>query len=149
MFSKACEYAIRATLFITAESIEGRRTGLKAIAKQSDSPEAFIAKVLQQLVKSNIIKSAKGPNGGFEIEPKSLNTINLSQIVKAIDGDSIYTGCGLGLHLCDAMNPCPVHDQFKIIREGLKEMLEGTLITDLAAKLNAGESTINNQFINQ
>lgn len=149
MFSKACEYGIRATLFIASESLEGRRPSLKQIANESDSPVAFIAKILQKLVKKQVIQSLKGPTGGFEIEPKSLNTINLSQIVKAIDGDSIYTGCGLGLNLCDAMNPCPVHDQFKIIREGLKEMLERTLITDLAAKLNAGESTINNQFINQ
>jgi Rrf2 family protein len=147
MFSKACEYAIRATLYITAESLEERRTGLKAIAKQSDSPEAYIAKVLQQLVKSKVIKSAKGPNGGFEIELKSIHTINLGQIVKAIDGDSIYTACGLGLNLCDASNPCPVHHQFKAIREGLKEMLESTLIADLAAKFNAGESKINNQLI--
>jgi len=142
MFSKACEYAIKATLYIAIESQDGRRVNVKAVAKGTDSPEAFIAKILQQLVKNNIIRSTKGPTGGFEIDTPSIEGIKISQIVKAIDGDSIYTGCALGLKACSEINPCPMHEKFKSIRNQLKYMLENTSIQDMIANLNEGTTVL-------
>ncbi len=138
MFSKACEYGIRATLHIAKQSQSGNRVSLKDIAKAIDSPEAFTAKILQQLSRNGIIHSMKGPAGGFEIDRKELNKIKLSHIVTAIDGDSIYKGCGLGLKECNELRPCPVHDRFKAIRDDLKTMLETTGIKELANGLNEG-----------
>ena len=68
MFSKACEYGIKATIFIASNSYEKQRVSLKEIAKEIDSPEAFTAKILQNLVRHKIINSVKGAYGGFEIE---------------------------------------------------------------------------------
>mgnify|MGYP002795141008 FL=1 len=68
MFSKACEYGIRATIYIAMQSLEGFRVNLKEIAAAIDSPIAFTAKILQQLVKSNIVESVKGAKGGVQIE---------------------------------------------------------------------------------
>lgn len=138
MFSKACEYGIRATVYIAVQSLKERRVNLKEIAKAIESPEAFTAKILQQLVKSNIIDSTKGPSGGFEINKTQFKQIKLSQIVSAIDGDSIYTGCGLGLKECDENKPCPVHDKFKNIRDELRQMLETTSIEELSLGLKEG-----------
>lgn len=138
MFSKACEYAIRATLYLATKAEQGQRAGLKDIAERIDSPEAFTAKILQQLVKSGIVTSIKGPAGGFAIEPERVQTITLQHIVKAIDGDSIYVGCGLGLKACSEKNPCPLHNQFKAIRDGLREMLETTTLYDLSNGLKTG-----------
>ena len=138
MFSKACEYGIRATIYIAVKSLENKRVSLKDIAKEIDSPEAFTAKILQVLSRDGIIDSAKGPMGGFEIDIKKMNKIKLSQVVSAIDGDSIYTKCGLGLKECSAKRPCPVHDQFKKIREELRRMLETTNIHELSLGLKGG-----------
>ena len=66
--------------------------------------------------------------------------IKLSQIVKAIDGDAVYSGCGLGLSACDENHPCPVHDKFKDIRNGLKQMLETTNLEELAMDIKLGSS---------
>jgi Rrf2 family iron-sulfur cluster assembly transcriptional regulator len=74
MFSKACEYAIRATIYIALQSQESKRVTLKDIAKEIDSPEAFTAKIMQQLVKRGIVDSLKGPTGGFVMEPHNLFT---------------------------------------------------------------------------
>ncbi len=138
MFSKACEYAIRATLYVAEKSLEGKRVSLKDIAEAIDSPVAFTAKILQQLVRNHVMISVMGPTGGFEIERKKLDTIRLSQIVDAIDGDAIYRGCGLGLKECNAAKPCPVHDKFAKIRDDLKDMLENTSLYELAAGLEVG-----------
>lgn len=138
MFSKACEYAIRATIYIAEQSGRGERSGLKDIAREIDSPEAFTAKILQQLARHQIIRSVKGPTGGFDMDSEQLEKKMLSHIVSAIDGESIYRGCGLGLKACSETQPCPVHDHFKQIRESLRQMLETTTIQKLAGGLSTG-----------
>ncbi|WP_339756717.1 Rrf2 family transcriptional regulator [uncultured Winogradskyella sp.] len=140
MFSKACEYGIKATIFIATHSYQRQRVSLKEIAKEIDSPVAFTAKILQNLVRHNIINSIKGAYGGFEIEKNKISTINLAQIVNALDGDQIYTGCGLGLHTCDEKRPCPVHDKFNVIRTELKNLLENTNLEQLALDIKSGVS---------
>lgn len=132
MFSKACEYGIRAVLFIATKSMNGERVRLKHIAEEVGAPEAFTAKVLQILARNDIIQSVTGPKGGFFIEYEDLDTIKLIEIVRAIDGDALLVGCGLGLPYCDAKHPCPVHHQFKHIRDDLINMLESLSIKKLA-----------------
>lgn len=138
MFSKACEYGIRAAIFIAQKSLSGERTSLKSIAAEVASPEAFTAKILQQLVKAKIINSVKGPNGGFEIDKEEIDTIKLSEVVNAIDGNTIYNGCGLGLKECNAQKPCPVHHKFTAIRTDLRVMLHNTYLYELATGLETG-----------
>lgn len=138
MFSKACEYAIKATIYVAVQSLENKRVSLKDIAREIDSPVAFTAKILQHLTKKNIMQSVMGPTGGFQIEKKKIDEIKLSQIVDAIDGDAIYRDCGLGLKECNAAKPCPVHDKFAKIRNDLKEMLENTSLYELATGLEVG-----------
>ncbi|MGZ3899462.1 MAG: RrF2 family transcriptional regulator [Bacteroidia bacterium] len=138
MFSKACEYAIRAAIYITVQSNQDKRISLKDIAKEIASPEAFTAKILQQLSRHGIIDSVKGPTGGFTIDKKKMSKTKLSEIVSAIDGDSIYKGCGLGLKECSETHPCPVHEKFKQIRTDLKNMLEKTSLLELSMGLETG-----------
>ena len=140
MFSKACEYGIRAAIYIASESIEGRRCSMKDIAAEIDSPEAFTAKVLQQLVRSKVIDSVKGPSGGFEMHPSNSAKINLGNIVMAIDGDALYTQCGLGLKVCSDKHPCPAHFKYKKVRDELKLMLENTTVSELTTGMKKGKS---------
>lgn len=135
MFSKACEYAIRATLYVALQSKNGIRPRLEEIAKAVDSPIAFTAKIMQKLAKSSVIESKKGPTGGFFIASSSKT--KLIDIVRAIDGDIIYNGCALGLAVCSETNPCPLHKDFVIIRSNLKEMLTNTEIMSLVGKLES------------
>ena len=140
MFSKACEYGIKASIYIAINSMDGKRVSPRAIAKEIDSPEAFTAKILQDLVRHGVINSIKGAHGGFEIDRNDIASIKLSQIVNAIDGDKIYSNCGLGLHTCDENHPCPVHDKFKVVRDELRDMLEHTSLEELAQNIQSGVS---------
>lgn len=121
MFSKTCQYAIRAVIFISKKSSEGERVGIKEIAKGIDSPEHFIAKILQDLRKKGLVSSFKGPTGGFFIEEGSDSTI--ADIVEAIDGQKVFSGCGLGLDYCSESKPCPIHNEFKAVRAELYRIL--------------------------
>ena len=138
MFSKACEYGIRAAIYIAQQSLVDRKVSLKDIAKAIESPTAYTSKILQKLSKNSIIKSDKGPTGGFSMDKTELEKVKLCSIVYAIDGDAVYTGCGLGLKKCNENKPCPVHNQFKLIREELKKMLETTTVKTLATDCEKG-----------
>ncbi|MCX7547311.1 Rrf2 family transcriptional regulator [Xanthomarina sp. F1114] len=138
MFSKACEYAIKACVFIAMKSLEGERVNLREISTNIDTPEAFTAKILHQLAKKDILSSSKGPKGGFTIVKTQIDKIKASDIVSAIDGDSLYTGCALGFDTCDANQPCPMHHKFVDIRNDLKVMLDSTTLKELALGLKGG-----------
>ncbi|MGB0850883.1 MAG: RrF2 family transcriptional regulator [Bacteroidia bacterium] len=135
MFSKACEYAIKALIQIGLSSKQGKRINLQTVAKNIDSPVAFTAKILQALVKENIVTSIKGPAGGYEISKENSET-TLLQVVEIIDGEKIYNGCGLGLKKCNPSRPCPMHDRFIQIRTDLKNMLTSTSLDQLTTEYN-------------
>lgn len=138
MFSKTCEYAIRATIYIASESSDSKRCGIKDIARKIESPEPFTGKILQRLVKANIINSIKGNGGGFEIEKSQFKLIKLEQIVKAIDGNDLFDRCSLGLHDCSDKQPCPFHHKYKPLRENLKKTLKETSLQELIETYNSG-----------
>ncbi|SEA25501.1 RrF2 family transcriptional regulator [Psychroflexus halocasei] len=140
MFSKACEYGIKAAVFITQQSIVNKRVSLGDISDNIDSPKAFTAKVLQILTRENIIQSLRGAHGGFYISETKYNNVKLKDIVYAIDGDKIYNGCALGFKKCNKNRPCPMHYQFKSIRDDLKSVLSTTSLHDLATDVEVGIS---------
>lgn len=127
MFSKTCEYAIKALIFIAQKTGNERKVGIRDVAEGIDSPEHFIAKILQTLSKRGFVNSSKGPNGGFYMDENTLE-VTLADVVKEIDGDKILYGCGIGLKQCSETHPCPIHNDFKIIREQIVEMLEKSKI---------------------
>ncbi|WP_312820246.1 RrF2 family transcriptional regulator [Kaistella carnis] len=138
MFSKACEYAIKATIYIAQQSHQERRVNVKEVSKAVDAPEAFTAKILQQLCRENILESNRGKQGGFIFQIEKQKQIKIYDVVQLIDGDDIFTNCGLGLQKCSSENPCPVHDDFKEVRNGLIAMVQKYSFYDLAQKTESG-----------
>lgn len=134
MFSNACEYGIRALTIIAKEGEKGKRIGIKEICRIAKTPESFTAKILQTLVRQGILKSQKGPSGGFYMT-KDLSSLTLYEIVEAIDGTEIFNKCGLGLDKCDARNPCPLHVEFEKVRSSLKMMCENNTLESLTSDI--------------
>lgn len=144
MFSKSCEYAIKAMIFVAQKSKDEARVGIKEIAKGTDSPEHFIAKIMQDLSRRRLVHSVKGPNGGFYMDKEDLKT-SIADIVKAMDGDKLYSDCVLGLKTCSEKNPCPVHFEFKEIKRNLIRMIENNTIGEFNNKLDSGKFFLKNE----
>lgn len=140
MFTKACEYGIRACIFVAINSKDKKRVSLKEIAHAIDSPEYFTAKILQKLAKGKIIYSVQGAQGGFEMEASKIESINLEDIVLVIDGEVAFTMCVLGLKKCSEDNPCPVHHQYKHIKADFKNMIKNTTVLNMVDEVNDGHS---------
>ncbi|MFH6984629.1 RrF2 family transcriptional regulator [Marinoscillum luteum] len=128
MFSKACEYALKVMIYLCSVTEAGKLAGLKDIAGAIDSPEAYTAKILQQLVRAGLLESLRGPNGGFKVAGRD---ITLMEVVTAIDGEHLVKSCVLGLKECSGEHPCPAHDKFIAIRDHLKGVLTTTYLSDL------------------
>lgn len=141
IFSKSCEYAMRAVFLIAQKSANGEKTGIKEIAQSVNSPEPFLAKILQKLAKDNLIYSSKGPGGGFYLDRDGLK-LPMAAIVKSIDGDSLFVGCGLGFPQCSELNPCPLHDAFKGVRQMLTDMLNNMTVGQFNEALLSGKVSL-------
>ena len=135
MFSKATEYALRATIYLAQNSSEEKKVGIQAIAKAIDSPKSFTAKILQILTRDNkIVSSTPGPHGGFYITEKA-KKLPARSILKAMDDDGQLEKCILGLKQCSEVSPCPMHSEYKLIKQRLKEIFESKTIQNLADEL--------------
>lgn len=132
MLSQKCKYAIRAVLYLSIESnrVKGLKGG-KDVSEAIKIPLAFTGKILQELAKSNVISSIKGPGGGFYLTDENLN-YSIIKIVETIDGLSSFKSCGLGLDKCSDDFPCPIHDTFKLGRDELFKWLTNKTIKELA-----------------
>jgi Rrf2 family transcriptional regulator, iron-sulfur cluster assembly transcription factor len=137
MISKACQYSLRAVVFLASKADGKSRFNVKNIAKEIDAPEAFTAKTLQILNKHNIITSLKGPYGGFFIEEYQLD-VPIINIVNAVDGLQVFVSCGLGMKQCNAKKPCPFHNEYKGLRAKMRATFEKTTIRFMADKLEGG-----------
>lgn len=140
MFSKACEYGIKASVYLVSRSLQDKKASLSEIAAAINSPEAYTSKILQQLVHADIIVSEKGPGGGFSIRSSRINSLKLGTIVELIDKNGIYKDCGLGFQSCDESHPCLIHKQFTIIREDFRNMLRNTALVELSRDMENGIS---------
>ncbi|MCB0516441.1 MAG: Rrf2 family transcriptional regulator [Chitinophagales bacterium] len=144
MFSKTCEYALKAMIFICSQSGKGKRVCLQDIAEEIDSPVSFTYKVLQKLCKKNLLASLKGPTGGYYISEDNAKTLRIAEIVFAIDGNDILERCALGLKQCTPAEPCPMHNDFIKIRLQIRSLLMDKTLYGLSLYYKSGNTVLTN-----
>ena len=144
MFSKSTEYALRATIYIAQKSSEENKLGIKEISEAIDSPQSFTAKILQSLTRENIVSAVRGPNGGFYISEKA-KKLPARSILQAMGEAEVLEKCVLGLKKCSEVQPCPMHSQYKSIRQQLIQLFVTKTIQQLAADIKDGVVFINNK----
>lgn len=146
MLTKASEYAIRALLYVQLQNWKEKRPGVIEIAREIEAPEAYTAKILHQLTSRNFLNSMKGRGGGFLYDDKQPER-SLYEIIIHLEGDRLFTGCGLGLKSCSETNPCPLHHEFTKIREDLHDVFSNESIRSLAEKIRGGNAVLNRYII--
>ncbi|WMJ73604.1 Rrf2 family transcriptional regulator [Cytophagaceae bacterium ABcell3] len=130
MLSITCKVAIKAVIFIGFRYMSERKSGIKEIAGFINESEHTVGKTLQKLVKDDVVKSAKGPGGGFYITPEQKEQ-PISKIIEAVDGKEVFNSCGLGLSRCSDEHPCPIHKFYKPIRDMYRSVCHEKKIGDL------------------
>ncbi|MBN2613920.1 MAG: Rrf2 family transcriptional regulator [Bacteroidales bacterium] len=137
MFNKETEYALRGLVYIQMQNFKGHRPGTDEIAREIEAPRFFTAKILQRLVRNGFISSLKGKGGGFFFMPGQ-SEFMLKELIKSIEGDEIFTGCGFGLKHCNLEIPCPLHERYAPIRDAIESLLSTETIQSMAKKYDRG-----------
>jgi len=82
--NRSTEYALLAVGYIAKN--QGNGVVLSDdIAQQYDIPLEYLLKILQQLVRANVLRSKRGPGGGFSLA-KSTKNIAMLEVIEAVDG---------------------------------------------------------------
>ncbi len=137
IFSRRCEYALQAVLYLALKP-EGERTSIKELTHHIKMPSPFLAKILQDLTHKGLLVSFKGPRGGFALG-KPAKDITFFNIVEAIDGIALTNGCVLGFSECSTETPCSMHNDWKVIRERIENMLMKQDIIQMAKQMQKPE----------
>ena len=141
MLSKSTEYAIRALIFVQLQNSMEKRPGVAEIAKEIESPVAFTAKILHNLTSRKLLNSIKGRGGGFFFSENQAE-ITVYEIILVMEGDALFTECGIGLSNCSDDNPCPLHDQYGEIRDQLLALAKLETINSMAMKIKTGKAVL-------
>lgn len=100
----------------------------KEIAKILDVSEAYLAKILQQLVKAGFVKSIRGPKGGFILK-EGCESTKLIEIYKLLEGSLKVDQCGCRSESCTQY--CSLNGLINSINTQLVEYFENTAVIDI------------------
>jgi Rrf2 family iron-sulfur cluster assembly transcriptional regulator len=140
IYSRSAEYAIRAFVHLS-QVPDGKYAMVKNIAREEDIPSHFLAKILQQLARKGLLRSSKGPTGGFVLRRKP-EDVSLMDIVQALDGLADYERCASGLAECNDDQPCGMHDAWNALRSRIIGYLKTTSIADISEALEEKRRTL-------
>ena len=129
--TREADYAVRCVLFLSQEA--GRTVSANEISKSMTVSRSFLAKILQRLSKSRIVRSTQGIAGGFELVNKP-DKINVLEVIEAIQGPAAVNVCAVDERDCDLSGTCPVHPIWVELREVIEKRLKKESFAKLATR---------------
>lgn len=130
-YSAASGYAVRALTYLALQPKDKERALVRDIAEIAELPQHFLGKVLQDLARAGVLKSWKGPGGGFSLA-RPAKDITLYDIAEALGETTELNRCAVGFAECSDARPCTLHEQWKSVRQHLKDYLQRTTLQQLA-----------------
>lgn len=131
LYSKGCEYAIRALAEISSKKARDKFLA-REICRKAGIPEAYARKIFQALVQNGFLKAVPGPGGGYSLTRDPGKTTVLD-IVEAVEGQKSFSKCILGLSSCGDQNPCALHPMWVEIKGRMIKSLGSLTLFKLTA----------------
>lgn len=130
MISQTAEYALRAIVFLAMNENSSFTT--KQIAVATKVPPAYLSKVMQALVRADLVQSQRGCGGGFALTrpPSEINTL---QILNAVDPIQRIKTCPLNLK-SHGMNLCALHKKIDDVAADIEKCFAETSMEDILAR---------------
>ena len=124
------QYAIRATLYVAQRAAAGP-VRVDDIAQAVGCPRNYLSKTLYALVQAGILRSTRGPGGGFELA-RSPDQLMLGQVIAPFEPASARP-CLIGRPECGRAAPCLAHHRWERVAGVVNAFFEQTAIADLLA----------------
>lgn len=128
--SRRADYATR-TLLALASAPSGAALSAAELSAQTDVPQAFMHKVMQDLSRAGFIRTTAGPGGGAALL-RPPDSITLLDIFEAIEGPLCLNVCLIGPGACQRDQICPAHPVWARVQETVRRELAGEVLAKLA-----------------
>lgn len=122
-------YAVMALVSLSAAS-RGNPVSLKDIAKQEEIPEAYLQQLFSRLRKRNLVKSIRGPGGGFLLA-RHPSQITIGEIIRSAEGRDGTIGCRRTGRSCGRIERCKTQGMWDALESRMEEFLDSISIEDL------------------
>jgi Rrf2 family protein len=99
-------------------------------AEALGAPANYLSKTLRQLARRGLLRSSRGPRGGFELAV-DVDRLTAADVVEAVDEVTSVGACLMGVGVCDPSRPCPAHERWSALRAHVLEPMERTTIAEL------------------
>lgn len=133
--SGTSQYAIRAVVYVATHGADAPvRVG--PIATALDVPQNYLSKTLHQLARAGVLRSVRGPRGGFQLAGPPAR-LTLARVVSPFD-EVGERHCLLGRAQCGDRNACAAHGRWVSISDSLQAFFRNTTIADLMDDATAG-----------
>ncbi len=119
--TREADYAIRCLLYLSRKQDE--ITMVDEIAREMLVPKSFLAKILQKLSRTKIVRSYRGVKGGFQLA-KGPDKINLLDVIEAIEGPVAMNICAVDKKMCSLSNKCSVHPVWVRLKRDMERQLK-------------------------
>ena len=132
--SPTCQHALRALIYLAQKDSE-RPVLVREIADASGVPRQSLAKILHALRNKGLVRSTKGPGGGYRLARPG-DAMHVVEVIEAVDGHiELRKACVLGLDQCTDIASCALHDVWKVFRENYYSTISSMTLRDAAEAL--------------
>jgi len=128
--SEGAALALHACVLLAHHSQES--FAVSVLAKRLRGSSAHLAKVMQRLAKTGIVKGLRGPKGGFSLA-RPASEITLLEIFQAIEGKPIPADCTFADPVC-GWKHCLFRGLIHTLDQKLTDYLDNTRLNSIAAK---------------
>ena len=137
--SKKADYALLAMRHLAANRDVGA-VSARELADAYDIPPELLAKVLQRLVRAQLLESHQGIRGGYGLA-KPASALSVADVIQAVDGPLTVTACSDSDHTCDQFSKCNIRDPLWRIKDRIISALAATSVQELVADIQIPQST--------
>jgi Rrf2 family protein len=137
IFSRTSQYAIQALIYLATQP-DGELVLSRDIAHKLGVPSAYLAKILKDLSRAQLLHSFRGRNGGFSLR-SGAGKSNLLDILLLMDGPRVDRECLLGLKACQDETACPLHRKWKPVKKDILACLGNITLINLAMAVQSGQ----------
>ena len=132
--SRRTDYASRALVALAREGGEGP-VKIQELAERTDTPISILEQVLPQLRSAGIVRSERGPSGGYRLNHPP-EDITLERVVRILQGPLAPIACATrhAPEPCSMLAGCALNETWAEVRDATIAILERTTFADLAAR---------------
>lgn len=122
-------YAVMAMVGLASFS-RGNPVPLKEIAQQEAIPIAYLQQLFVKLRKRNLVKSVRGPGGGF-ILARHPSEITIGEVIRTAEGKAQAVGCRKSGRTCGMIGRCKTQGMWDALEGRIEQFLDSISVRDL------------------